>query len=152
MAGYRPNEARMCTPGRRLACCCCYDAKRLGRTRWRRGLAGSAALGAWSSRSAAAACWLTRRGSGPGDLAMHTEAKASMERQGGVRAAGGCCRGSCRRASLVAIWRCCGLARQPGGVGLLEAMDGWMNKVTGTREHGLIHGFVQLAGSGEKRR
>jgi hypothetical protein len=29
-----------------------------------------------------------------------------------------------RRASLVAIWRCCGLARQLGGVGLLEAMDG----------------------------
>jgi hypothetical protein len=88
MAGYRPNEARMCTPGRRLACCCCYDAKRLGRTRWRRGLAGSAALGAWSSRSAAAACWLTRRGSGPGDLAMHTEAKASIRDAGrrGMRA------------------------------------------------------------------
>jgi hypothetical protein len=74
MAGYRPNEARMCTPGRRVACCCCccYDAKRLGRTRWRHGLAGSAALGAWSSRSAAAACWLTRRGRCPGDLVAHT--------------------------------------------------------------------------------
>jgi hypothetical protein len=52
--------------------------------------------------------------------------KGSMERQGGVRAAGGCCRGS--RGEL-AWWRSGDAVVLLGNQVELDAMDGWMNEL-----------------------